>query len=89
MKKAGWKGKKVYLAAHSLSGVFMQDFARDNSDLVEGSILMGSVLLRNQREINDDGKTNMKKFKNPVLTLTGEKDGLLRSSRASESYWHQ
>ena len=62
IKKAGWPGEKIYLAAHSLSGVFSQDYARDNADLVEGAILMGSVLLRKQREINEDGKTNFKGF---------------------------
>lgn len=89
IKQAGWPGDKIYLAAHSLSGVFSQDYARDNKDLVEGAILMGSVLLRKQREIQDDGKTSFKGFDIPVLTLVGEKDGLLRISRGAESFWHQ
>ena len=28
-------------------------------------------------------------FKNPVLTIVGEKDGLMRVTRGIESYWHQ
>lgn len=88
LKDAGWPGNKIYLAAHSLSGVFSQDYAKKNKDIVEGAILMGSVLLRNQREIQEDGKTSFKDFDVPVLTLAGEKDGLLRISRAAESYWH-
>lgn len=47
IKAAGFKGDKIYLAAHSLSGVFAQDYAKQTTDLVKGTILMGSVLLRN------------------------------------------
>ena len=47
LKKAGFSGEKIYLAAHSLSGVFSQTYAASNPDLVKGTILMGSVLLRN------------------------------------------
>lgn len=47
IKAAGFKGDKIYLAAHSLSGVFAQDYAKKTTDLVKGTILMGSVLLRN------------------------------------------
>ena len=50
---------------------------------------MGSVLLRNQREITDEGKTKFKDHNTPVLTLVGEKDGLMRISRGAESFWHQ
>ena len=47
LKDAGYSGDKIYLAAHSLSGVFSQTYAASNPDLVKGTILMGSVLLRN------------------------------------------
>lgn len=46
LKKQGFSGDQVYLAAHSLSGVFSQDYAKSNPDLVKGTVLMGSVLLR-------------------------------------------
>jgi hypothetical protein len=39
--------------------------------------------------LTEDGKTKFKGHKNPVLTLVGEKDGLLRISRGAESWWHQ
>jgi len=48
---------------------------------------MGSVLLRTMREIQSDGKTKFN-FLLPVLTITGTKDGLMRVTRAAESYWH-
>jgi len=54
----------------------------------KGMILMGSVLLRNTRNITDSGSTIFHR-KVPALTLNGEKDGLLRITRGAESYWHQ
>lgn len=49
---------------------------------------MGSVLERKQRSINDDGTTNFN-YDVPTLTLSGEKDGLMRVTRGVEAYWHQ
>lgn len=49
---------------------------------------MGSVLLRNTRNITESGKTVFH-YDIPTLTIAGELDGLLRVSRAAESYWHQ
>ena len=49
---------------------------------------MGSVLLRGSRKINADGTTHMD-YDVPTLTLGGTKDGLLRVTRLTESYWHQ
>lgn len=48
---------------------------------------MGSVLLRTTRDIESNGKTKFN-FELPVLTITGTKDGLMRVTRAAESYWH-
>lgn len=49
---------------------------------------MGSVLERKQRSINDDGTTAFD-YDVPTLTLSGEKDGLMRVTRGVEAYWHQ
>lgn len=49
---------------------------------------MGSVLLRDTRSINDQGQTEFD-YKTPTLTIAGTKDGLLRVTRAAESFWHQ
>jgi len=48
---------------------------------------MGSVLLRTTRAIESNGKTKFN-FELPVLTITGTKDGLMRVTRAAESFWH-
>ena len=48
---------------------------------------MGSVLLRSNHSINDDGTTHFD-YDVPTLTLGGTKDGLMRVSRLTEAYWH-
>ena len=48
---------------------------------------MGSVLLRENHSLNDDGTTHFD-YDVPTLTLGGTKDGLMRVSRLAEAYWH-
>ena len=88
LKKKGFTGDNVFLAAHSLGGVMSQIYSEGRTD-IKGQILMGSVLLRDKRSLTDEGKTEFKAGVPPTLTLVGEKDGLLRVTRGAESYWHQ
>lgn len=85
--KHGFPGDQYYLAAHSLGGVMSQIYAKGKSSQVKGLILMGSVLLRNTRNITNSGHT-LFHYDVPTLTLNGELDGLLRISRGAEAYWH-
>jgi len=87
LKKAGFTGDNVLLAGHSLGGVMAQNYANKNTDTIKGQVLMGSVLLRDNRKINDDGTTHFD-YEVPTLTLGGTKDGLMRVSRLTEAYWH-
>jgi hypothetical protein len=64
-----------------------QNYANAHTDTIKGQILMGSVLLRGKRSINDDGTTHFD-YDVPTLTLGGTKDGLMRASRLAEAYWH-
>jgi len=65
-----------------------QIFSKGKNDLIKGQILMGSVLLRNTREITDSGTTLFNSGIPPTLALNAELDGLLRISRGAESYFH-
>jgi len=65
-----------------------QDYVKGKSDQFAGQILTGSVLNRKHRSLNDDGTTHFD-YDIPTLTLSGEKDGLMRVTRGVESYWHQ
>jgi hypothetical protein len=88
LQDAGFEGDNILLAAHSLGGVFSQKYAKKNADKIKGQILMGSVLLRDNHKINEDGTTHFD-YPVPTLTLGGTKDGLLRVSRMAESFYHQ
>ena len=64
-----------------------QNYANKNTDVIKGQILMGSVILRGNHSINEDGTTHFD-YDVPTLTLGGTKDGLMRVSRLAEAYWH-
>lgn len=85
---AGFTGDNILIAGHSLGGVMAQNYANKNTDTIKGQVLMGSVLLRDNHELNDDGTTHWK-YDVPTLTLGGTKDGLMKVSRLAEAYWHQ
>ena len=54
-----------------------QNYAKGKADSIKGQILMGSVLLRSNRKINEDGTSHID-YDIPTLTLGGTKDGLMR-----------
>ena len=87
LTEAGFTGDNILIAGHSLGGVMAQNYANKNTDTIKGQILMGSVLLRDNHKINDDGTTHFD-YEVPTLTLGGTKDGLMRVSRLAEAYWH-
>ena len=84
----GFTGENIFMAAHSLGGVMSQKYVKGRTD-IKGLTLMGSVLLRNNHSLNDQGETDFSDYDIPTLTIGGTKDGLLRISRVAESYWHQ
>lgn len=83
----GFDGDNLFIAAHSLGGVMSQKYVKGKTNF-KGQILMGSVVLRADRSLNDQGESEFSQTV-PTLTISGTKDGLLRVSRAAESYWHQ
>ena len=87
LKENGFTGDNIFMGAHSLGGVMSQKYVKGRTD-IKGLVLMGSVLLRNNHSINDQGQTTFD-YDIPTLTIGGTKDGLLRISRVAESYWHQ
>ena len=87
LQSVGFTGDSVFVAAHSLGGVIAQNYVNGKSDSIKGLILMGSVLTRKHRSIQDDGTTHFD-FDVPTLTIGGTKDGLLRVTRLTEAYWH-
>lgn len=87
MKDFGFEGDEVFLAGHSLGGVFAQDYAYKHADDYSGVMLMGAGIQRKYRELNDEGLTHWT-VDVPTLTISGTKDGLYRITRVAEGWWH-
>lgn len=88
LKVAGFQGDQIYLAAHSQTGEYAQDYAFRKPHFVKATILMGNVISDKYRYINKDGKTEFN-FTNPVFTIAAELDGVNKVSKAGLAYWHQ
>ena len=87
-ENAGFSGENLFIAAHSLGGVMSQNFLQSNAAAFKGQILMGSVLRRDNRSIQEDGSTWFD-FNTPTLTIGGTRDGLMRFTRVAELFYHQ
>jgi len=87
LRAAGFTGDNILIAGHSLGGVMTQIYANSNKNLIKGQFLMGSVLTRDRREIQDNGTTHYN-YDVHTLTIGGTKDGLMRITRVAESFWH-
>jgi hypothetical protein len=71
---------RVYLLGYTASAGFtVQNFAVNHLDEISGIILVGSSILPENR----DRLTRM-----PVLTLSGDMDGIFKPMRAAEAYYH-
>lgn len=88
LNETGMDSENIYVVAHSLGGVFSQDYLCKGHDQVKGLALLGSVILRKHRKIGEDGLTTIDMNINTTSVL-GSKDGLLRISRTAEAFWHQ
>jgi hypothetical protein len=71
---AGLNEKGIFLAGHSLGGIFARNLAPKYR--FGGFILLGSYLERSEQ-----GQNSLKNFPVPVLTLGAELDGLTRVTR--------
>jgi len=87
LRDLGFTGDNIVMAGHSLGGVMAQGYTESNTETIKAQVLMGSVLTREKHTINEDGTTQMN-YGVPTMAVTGSKDGLMRISRAAESYWH-
>ncbi|XP_050410340.1 uncharacterized protein LOC126824929 [Patella vulgata] len=67
----------IFLAGHGTSGLLAAEFALSHPDLQSGVILMGSVLPVGQ---------SVSTFPLPVLTLSGELDGVTRITNVANFY---
>lgn len=92
LKKSGFQFNKdtpFFFVAHSLGGVFLQDYIFDkkNQDSlpakVAGLILEGSYILRKNRDL----VYNNSNLIPSIMSVSGDLDGLNRISRMSEAFY--
>jgi alpha-beta hydrolase superfamily lysophospholipase len=91
VEKSGFSGDNLFIAGHGLGGVISQQYAESSKDLakqIKGSILTGSVLLRDYHNLTMDGETYFT-INKPTYTLLGNLDGQMRITRGAEQYYHQ
>ena len=92
LRKEGFQFNKdtpFFFVAHSLGGVFLQDYIlnKDNQDSlpvkVAGLILEGSYIVRKNRDLVYSDSNLIPS----IMSVSGDMDGLNRVSRMSESYY--
>jgi hypothetical protein len=78
---------------HGFGGSVAQKFVNSNQESgyeqwnIVGQILMGSAIERNFISIQEDGASKID-FLKPILSVSGDLDGLMRISRAAEQFYH-
>ncbi|ESO97510.1 hypothetical protein LOTGIDRAFT_228186 [Lottia gigantea] len=77
IKAAGMKTNNVFVAGHSLGGVFVGNYGKSNSKLVKGIILFASYLTKGNK---------LADYPVPVLTVSGDLDGLTRCTRIADTF---
>ncbi|KAK6191736.1 hypothetical protein SNE40_003342 [Patella caerulea] len=75
IKKDGMTTNNVFVAGHSLGGVFVGNYGKSNP--VKGILLFGSYLTKGNK---------LSDYPVPVLTISGDLDGLTRVTRIAESF---
>ncbi|XP_052106400.1 uncharacterized protein LOC127738939 [Mytilus californianus] len=75
--KAGYKGKKVFLAGHSLGGEVAALYGQKANHILDGVLLFASYITKNNK---------LKEYPFPVLTISGDLDGLTRITRIVDTF---
>jgi len=70
-------GVDVFVAAHSLGGVFLPTYVKSHTDSVRGTLMFASYLT---------GGDTLANFPTPVLHLSGTLDGQTRATRIASTY---
>lgn len=77
LKKKGLKEEKIFIAGHSLGGAVLSSYAKSNYKRLQGVLLYAAYLKRGNA---------LRDYPIPVLTLSGELDGLCRITRILETF---
>ena len=89
LKNKNIQSRDLVIMGHSFGGSVGQKFVNKWQEIgykqwkIVGQVLMGSAIDRTYVSIEKDGTSKID-FLNPVFTITGELDGLMRMSRVAE-----
>ncbi|XP_053384572.1 uncharacterized protein LOC123535953 [Mercenaria mercenaria] len=76
-KNAGFQGNNIFLAGHSLGGLFVGMYGLSHASQLKGVMLFASYLTRSHR---------LRDYPLPVLTISGDLDGLTRITRIVDTF---
>ncbi|KAL4225676.1 hypothetical protein ACF0H5_016365 [Mactra antiquata] len=76
-KKKGFQGNDIFLAGHSLGGVFVGMYGKKHPSKLAGVMLFASYLTKPNR---------LRDYPVPLLTLSGDLDGLTRITRVVDTF---
>ncbi|KAK7098990.1 uncharacterized protein [Littorina saxatilis] len=77
LKKQGMTTDNIFVAGHSLGGVFVGEYGITNASELKGILLYASYLTRDVK---------LASYPLPVLTISGDLDGLTRLTRIVDSF---
>jgi dienelactone hydrolase len=75
----GLSGENIFLGGHSLGAAFLTSILDEFKNNVAGLVMLGRFVTQDTQDVVDSTKV-------PTLTLCGELDGLVCTSRIAESY---
>ena len=82
LQDAGYAGSQAFIGGHSLGGVFLSDIVNEKEGLKKDEVL-GFIRLGAFQQRDDDSENDF-----PQLTLCGDLDGMVRTSRIAEDFHH-
>ncbi|XP_067683462.1 uncharacterized protein [Haliotis asinina] len=77
LRKSGMTSDNVFLAGHSLGGVFVGNYGKSHAKQLKGILLLASYITKGNP---------LSQYPVPVLTISGDLDGNTRITRIADSF---
>ncbi|XP_067654983.1 uncharacterized protein [Haliotis asinina] len=77
LRKRGMMSDNIFLAGHSLGGVFVGEYGKSHAQELKGILLLASYLTKGNP---------LSQYPLPVLTISGDLDGMAHITRIADSF---
>ncbi|XP_071104987.1 uncharacterized protein [Haliotis cracherodii] len=77
LRKRGMTSDNIFLAGHSLGGVFVGEYGNSHAHELKGILLLASYITKGNA---------LSQYPIPVLTISGDLDGLTRITRIADTF---